>query len=82
MSNKYNHPELEDLSGQMHFFERDKLYEWVYEKRPSIVFEVGGGEGGGSTIQIAHALKTLKDDGVCVDTNFTLAMQILRRLKI
>ena len=70
MSNKYNHPELEDLSGQMHFFERDKLYEWVYEKRPSIVFEVGGGEGGGSTIQIAHALKTLKDDGVCVDTKF------------
>tara|TARA_R110000787_G_scaffold20234_3_gene60237 strand:- start:737 stop:1375 length:639 start_codon:yes stop_codon:yes gene_type:complete len=70
MSNKYNHPELEDLGGQMHFFERDKLHEWVYQKKPSVVFEVGGGAGGGSTIQIAHALKTLKDDGVCVDTKF------------
>jgi len=70
VSRKYNHPELDDLSGQMHFFERRKLREWVYRKKPSIVFEVGGGEGGGSTIQIAHALKTLKDDGECVDTKF------------
>lgn len=70
MSNRYNHPFLDDLSGQMHFFERDKLYEWVYNKRPRVVFEVGGGEGGGSTIQIAHAIKTLKEEGHCQDTKF------------
>ncbi len=70
MSKKYNHPELEDPSGQMHFFERDRLYDWVYQKKPSLVIEVGGGAGGGSTIQIAHALKTLKDEGACADTRF------------
>ena len=70
MSNKYNHPSLDDLGGQMHFFERDKLYEWVYKKRPSVIFEIGGGEGGGSTIQIAHAIKTLKEEGHCENAQF------------
>ena len=39
VSKRYNHPELDDLSGQMHFFERRKLREWVYRKKPSIIFE-------------------------------------------
>ena len=70
MSRRYNHPQLDDLSGQMHFFERRKLREWVYRKKPSIVFEVGGGERGGSTIQIAHTLKILKSEGLCQDAEF------------
>ena len=70
MTNRYNHPHLEDLPGEMLDFERGKLREWVYDKRPSVVFEIGGGSGGGSTINIAHGLKTLKENGYCKDVKF------------
>ena len=70
MTNRYNHPHLEDLPGEMLDFERGKLREWVYDKRPYVVFEIGGGSGGGSTINIAHGLKTLKENGYCKDVKF------------
>lgn len=56
------------LGGQMTNLERTKLCEWVYESKPSIVVEVGGGEGGGSTFCIAEAMAQLKEEGKCKDS--------------
>tara|TARA_R110002020_G_scaffold117929_2_gene269556 strand:- start:1731 stop:2384 length:654 start_codon:yes stop_codon:yes gene_type:complete len=67
---KYNHPHLDDPEGQMYDFERRKLWQWVHDKKPSVVFEIGTGGGGGSTIQIAHAIKTLREEGHCAASRF------------
>jgi len=37
--------------------ERKKLYEFIQEKKPKVVFEVGTGSGGGSTYFICRSLK-------------------------
>lgn len=37
--------------------ERQSLYDWVLNAKPKVVFEVGTWEGGGSTWQIANAIK-------------------------
>jgi hypothetical protein len=50
--------------GEMLPFERFKLYNWILEAKPKIVFEVGTGDGGGSTYYIAEAIKKLNNDGV------------------
>jgi NAD(P)H-hydrate repair Nnr-like enzyme with NAD(P)H-hydrate epimerase domain len=43
--------------GEMLPYERYKLYNWILEIKPEIIFEVGTGNGGGSTFYIAEALK-------------------------
>lgn len=43
--------------GEMLPLERYKLYNWVLEINPKIVFEVGTGHGGGSTYFISQAIK-------------------------
>ena len=50
--------------------ERQKLFQWVYESEPSVVMEIGGGQGGGSSFHIAEALAQLKDEGKCTDSLF------------
>lgn len=44
------------FDGEMLPFERYKLYNWITQINPKIVFEVGTGLGGGSTFYIASAL--------------------------
>ena len=64
-------------NGEMLPFERFKLTNWILNIKPTIVFEVGTGNGGGSTYFIAKALKELNNDGViytcdplrCIDDN-------------
>ena len=51
-------------NGEMLPFERFKLTNWILNIKPTIVFEVGTGNGGGSTYFIAKALKELNNDGV------------------
>jgi hypothetical protein len=45
------------FNGEMLPFERFKLYNWICEISPKIIFEVGTGEGGGSTYYISLAIK-------------------------
>lgn len=61
MSNKYRHPSMKDPDGEMLPLERKKLYEWVTNKKPSTVVEIGGGLGGGSTMQIMNAIIDFRD---------------------
>ena len=49
-------------NGEMLPFERFKLTNWILNIKPTIVFEVGTGNGGGSTYFIAKALKELNND--------------------
>jgi cephalosporin hydroxylase len=51
-------------NGEMLPFERFKLTNWILEIKPTIVFEVGTGNGGGSTYFISKALTELNNDGV------------------
>ena len=55
----------ESVGGQMSDVERQKLFEWVYTSEPSMVIEIGGGSGGGSTFSIAEAMARLRDEGKC-----------------
>ena len=55
----------ESVGGQMSDIERQKLFEWVYTSEPSMVIEIGGGSGGGSTFSIAEAMARLRDEGKC-----------------
>ena len=50
-------------NGEMLPYERFKLTEWVTSINPKIVFEVGTGNGGGSTYFISNALKELNNGG-------------------
>jgi hypothetical protein len=45
-----------DFGGEMLSFERFKLYTWICELSPKIIFEVGTGDGGGSTYYISKAI--------------------------
>lgn len=69
MKNKYPHPSMEDPDGEMLPLERQKLREWITKKNPSIVFEIGGGLGGGSTMQIANAIADLDSEAVVYSTD-------------
>lgn len=51
-------------NGEMLPYERFKLTQWVTSINPKVVFEVGTGNGGGSTYFIAKALKELNNGGV------------------
>jgi hypothetical protein len=51
-------------NGEMLPFERFKLTNWILDIKPTIVFEVGTGNGGGSTYFISKALTELNNDGV------------------
>jgi hypothetical protein len=51
-------------NGEMLPFERFKLYNWVLDIKPTTVFEVGTGNGGGSTYFISKALTELNNNGV------------------
>jgi hypothetical protein len=42
--------------GEMLPYERFKLYNWICEISPEIIFEVGTGTGGGSTYYMAKAI--------------------------
>lgn len=44
-------------NGEMLPFERYKLYNWIIDIKPETVFEVGTGNGGGSTYYISKAIK-------------------------
>jgi hypothetical protein len=46
-----------EFDGEMLPLERFKLYNWICEISPKIIFEVGTGIGGGSTYYIAMAIK-------------------------
>jgi hypothetical protein len=48
------------LDGEMLPYERFKLYTWISEIKPKVVFEVGTGTGGGSTFFIASAILNMK----------------------
>ena len=45
------------MQGQLLPRERQHLYEWVLKAKPKIVLEVGTWKGGGSTWQIANAIR-------------------------
>ena len=45
------------FEGEMLPYERYKLYNWILEIKPKVVFEIGTGLGGGSTFYISSALK-------------------------
>jgi len=45
-----------DFGGEMLPFERFKLYTWISELSPKVVFEIGTGDGGGSTYYISKAI--------------------------
>lgn len=49
--------------GEMLPYERYKLYNWIININPKIIFEVGTGHGGGSTYYIAEAIKHLNNGG-------------------
>ena len=51
-------------NGEMLPFERFKLTNWILDIKPTIVFEVGTGNGGGSTYFISKALTELNNGGV------------------
>lgn len=51
-------------SGEMLPYERFKLTEWITFINPKVVFEVGTGNGGGSTYFISKALKELNNGGI------------------
>lgn len=51
-------------SGEMLPYERFKLTEWIKTIKPKVVFEVGTGNGGGSTYFISKALKELNNGGI------------------
>jgi hypothetical protein len=51
-------------NGEMLPFERFKLYNWILDIKPTIVFEAGTGNGGGSTYFISKALTELNNDGI------------------
>ena len=67
-------------SGEMIAYERYKLYNWIIELKPKIVFEVGTGDGGGSTYYIAKSLKDLNLGGMIYtcDPIRTINNQILQ----
>ena len=44
-------------NGEMLPYERYKLYNWISEIKPIIIFEVGTGGGGGSTYFISQSIK-------------------------
>lgn len=67
--NQYPHPELDDPGGEMLPLERAKLQEWVYKKAPSTVIEIGGGAGGGSTMQICNAIARLDGQTKLITTD-------------
>lgn len=50
-------------SGELLPNERKHLFQWLIEKNPSIVFEIGTGSGGGSSFYILNALKQLDNNG-------------------
>jgi hypothetical protein len=50
-------------NGEMLPYERFKLTEWVKFINPKVVFEVGTGNGGGSTYFISKTLKELNNNG-------------------
>jgi hypothetical protein len=50
-------------TGEMLPYERYKLYNWIIDIKPKIIFEVGTGHGGGSTYYIAEAIKHLNNGG-------------------
>jgi hypothetical protein len=45
------------FDGEMLPYERYKLYNWISEIRPTLVLEVGTGNGGGSTYFISKSIK-------------------------
>lgn len=45
------------FDGEMLPYERYKLYNWISEIKPNIIFEVGTGDGGGSTYFISQSIK-------------------------
>lgn len=45
------------MEGQLTPKERKKLYSWICEAKPQLVLEIGTWKGGGSTWQIANAIK-------------------------
>jgi len=45
------------MQGQLKPRERQSLYEWVKKSQPKVVLEVGTWKGGGSTWQIANAIR-------------------------
>ena len=51
-------------NGEMLPYERFKLTEWVTSINPKVVFEVGTGNGGGSTYFISKSLTELNNNGV------------------
>lgn len=53
-----------DYGGEMGWFERYRLFSWICEYKPKIIFEVGTGVGGGSTYHMAYALETINNEGV------------------
>jgi hypothetical protein len=50
--------------GEMLPYERYKLYNWIIDINPKVVYEVGTGLGGGSTYYIAEALKKNNNGGI------------------
>ena len=59
------HQPPEWIRGEMLDLERQKLFNWVYESEPSVIVEIGGGAGGGSTFSIAEAIARRRDEGRC-----------------
>ena len=55
---------VSDFGGEMSMYERYKLFCWVSEYKPKIIFEVGTGVGGGSTHHMAYAIETIKNNGI------------------
>jgi len=51
------------FDGEMLPLEKYKLYNWVLEIKPKIVFEIGTGLGGGSTFYISKAISELNNGG-------------------
>ena len=49
--------EFNEFGGEMLPFERFKLYNWICEISPKVIFEVGTGLGGGSTYYMSMAIK-------------------------
>lgn len=55
---------ISPYNGEMLPYERYRLHNWILEIKPKVVFEVGTGNGGGSTYYIANALKKLENGGL------------------
>lgn len=52
-------PEHNPYEGEMTPFERQTLYKWIVNSKPTTVIEIGTGTGGGGTFYIAKALMFL-----------------------